>query len=273
MTPAEPLFVSGSMGRLFALYIQARGARQRGVLMLPPFAEEMNRSRRMLRLQAAALAGHGIATLLLDPFGTGDSAGDFADARWETWIADVRIGADVLLARGVEQLGLLGLRLGATLGAAAAPVLPHTCFATVFWQAVVHGDAYLDEVLRRRTLPGALNDGAAITINEMRATLRAGKPVEVAGYEIVPEMAAAFEGLDLFAMAHPALGSTKWFELVPDTRLPLSRAGTECIETWRDIGFDITGRTIAGPMFWSGQGNAISDELIAATCAAFESAP
>ena len=228
MMPAEPLFLPGSMRRLFALYVPARGARRRGVIMLPPFAEEMNRSRRMLRLQAAALAGRGIATLLLDPSGTGDSTGNFADARWETWIADVRIGAGALLARGIERLGLLGLRLGATLGAAAAPVLPRACYATVFWQAVVDGDAYLDEVLRLRTLPGALSDGAAMTIDEMRATLRAGKPIEVAGYEIAPEMAAALRALNLPEMAHPALGEVTLFEVVRDPRLPL------CLPRQRD---------------------------------------
>lgn len=112
-----------------------------------------------------------------------------------------------------------------------------------------------------------------MTIGQMRTALRSGNPIEVAGYEIAPEMAAAFDGLNLLEMAHPALGSVKWFELVPDTKLPLSRAGVQCIKAWRDGGSDITGRTIAGPLFWGQQANAISNELIAVTCVAFETAP
>ena len=57
---------------------------------LPPFAEEMNHSRRMATLQAHRLAALGIDVLVVDLFGTGDSAGDFADARWETWQEDAK---------------------------------------------------------------------------------------------------------------------------------------------------------------------------------------
>ena len=83
MISPEPLFLRGSAGALFALYVPALSRSDRGVVLLPPFAEEMNLSRRMLRLQASALAERGIAALVLDLFGTGDSAGDFGDSLWD----------------------------------------------------------------------------------------------------------------------------------------------------------------------------------------------
>ena len=52
------------------------------VVHAPAFAEEMNKSRRMVALQARALAEDGLAVLLVDPLGCGDSPGDFGDATW-----------------------------------------------------------------------------------------------------------------------------------------------------------------------------------------------
>ncbi len=72
----------------------------RGALLyLPPFAEEANRSRRMAVLQARRLAARGWPVLLLDPFGTGDSAGAFHEARWELWLADAARAAAWLATR------------------------------------------------------------------------------------------------------------------------------------------------------------------------------
>jgi len=42
----------------------------------------MNKSRRMVALQARALAGRGFAVLQMDALGCGDSAGDMQDATW-----------------------------------------------------------------------------------------------------------------------------------------------------------------------------------------------
>ncbi|HEY9550049.1 MAG TPA: hypothetical protein VIR45_11165, partial [Kiloniellaceae bacterium] len=88
----EALCLDGPAGPLFAVHHAAAPASRQGLglVYLPPFAEEMNRSRRMAALQARRLAALGVDDLLLDPFGTGDSAGDFGDARWEIWREDAR---------------------------------------------------------------------------------------------------------------------------------------------------------------------------------------
>ena len=88
--PAGPVaaphsfMLQGGRGALCALYFPPRaGVAARGdLLVLPSFAEEMNRCRAMVSLQARVLAEAGVGTLVLDPFGTGDSAGEFADATW-----------------------------------------------------------------------------------------------------------------------------------------------------------------------------------------------
>src|SRR5258705_9769402 len=58
--------------------IPSNGVEPRGsVLYLPPFAEEMNKSRRMAALQARAFARIGWNVLQMDLFGCGDSSGEF----------------------------------------------------------------------------------------------------------------------------------------------------------------------------------------------------
>ena len=135
--PVEPLFLVGSAGPLFAVYHAPAptGPAVGGLIYLPPFAEEMNRSRRMAALQARSLAASGIGVLLLDLYGTGDSGGEFAAARWRIWLDDVATAADWLVARLPGPLGLLGLRLGGMLAAAAAVAAPEigraSCRGTV----------------------------------------------------------------------------------------------------------------------------------------------
>ena len=274
MTAPEPVFLKGSAGALFALLVPAQRPGRRGVVLLPPLAEEMNRSRRTLRLQAAALASLGITALRLDPFGTGDSEGDFREARWDTWIADVQTASAALRANGAETVGLLGLRLGAVLAAAAAPFLPSASFATVLWQPVVKGRVHLDEFLRLRMMPGALHDGRAPeTVHVLRECFARQETVEVVGYDVAPEMAAALDSLDLATLAHSALGPVTWLDVVRDTMLPLLPASRECAEAWRAAGCDVEHRTVAGPAFWTGQGNAVATGLIGATTAAFAASP
>src|SRR5690606_27532247 len=77
-------------GKRFALLTSpAASAPIGGLLFLHPFAEEMNKSRRMVALAARAFASAGWAVLQVDLAGCGDSEGDFADADWQTWLDDV----------------------------------------------------------------------------------------------------------------------------------------------------------------------------------------
>ena len=78
----EALFLPAEPGFRFGLYFPPCSTQPRGgVLYCPPFAEEMNKSRRMAALQARAFAKAGYGVLLLDLYGCGDSSGDFSDAK------------------------------------------------------------------------------------------------------------------------------------------------------------------------------------------------
>ena len=92
----QPFFLEGRGGPLFALYHPPLAGEPRAIVVhCPAFAEEMNKSRRMVALQARAFVEQGLGTLVFDLFGTGDSAGDFGDATWDGWLADVRVALDL----------------------------------------------------------------------------------------------------------------------------------------------------------------------------------
>ena len=67
----EPSFLAGAAGQLFSLYFPPRLqlSEPKGVVYLPPFAEEMNQSRRMVTLQARELSKAGVGVLLLNVAG------------------------------------------------------------------------------------------------------------------------------------------------------------------------------------------------------------
>ena len=64
----RPFYLAGEFGPLFAVYVPpATGAEPRAIVVhCPAFAEEMNKSRRMVALQARALARDGFGTLVRD---------------------------------------------------------------------------------------------------------------------------------------------------------------------------------------------------------------
>ncbi len=106
--PAEPFFLEADGGRRFCLYHPPAGPARSALLYVHPFAEEMNRARRMAALQARAFAATGHAVLQIDLAGCGDSSGDFGDARWERWQADLALAAAWLRERTDAPLRLWG---------------------------------------------------------------------------------------------------------------------------------------------------------------------
>ena len=159
LTP-EPLFIDGAEGPLFVVYHRPADTGSSrcdsAVLYLPPFAEEMNRSRRMASLLARTLADEGFGVLILDPFGTGDSAGNFKDASWDTWCDDARAACLWLAGQGYQKISLVGLRLGACLAleTACAEDLRDLLAQIVLWQPVSNGETFLNQFLRIRVAAG-----------------------------------------------------------------------------------------------------------------------
>src|SRR5512135_2479066 len=139
----EAFFLDSPRGPLFSIFTAPSDQQMKGsVLYLPPFAEEMHKSRRMAALQARAMAAQGYAVLQIDLTGCGDSAGDFADATWTAWLDDARLAHAWLAGKTARPVTLWGLRTGALLAADLAQRLQNI-HHLILWQPVSDGSLFL----------------------------------------------------------------------------------------------------------------------------------
>lgn len=253
----------------YCLYQPAVGVCRGAVVYVPPFAEEMNKSRRMAALLARELAQQGIATLRIDLHGCGDSGGDFADARWLSWRDDVGLASDWLEQHTGHRPALLGLRLGALLAMDFAASAPETRKPRqlILWQPVLDGASFLTQFLRLR-MAGAMMSATGAADNTtaaLRTLLAAGQSLEVAGYELSPELALAIDGLKLAPLGRAGC-ALHWFDIGQPARA-LSPATDKALAALRERGIEVDMTRIDGPAFWGTQEIATCQPLLEATAA------
>jgi exosortase A-associated hydrolase 2 len=263
--PAEAFFLDASPGRRFCLYVPPATPCRGSILYVHPFAEELNRARRMAAMQARAFAARGYGVLLLDLHGCGDSSGDFGDARWDTWKADLALGAAWLRRRLDAPLTLWGLRLGALLALDAARSLDSPVHQFLLWQPVQQGSSYLTQFLRLRTA-GAMMDGDIVPsgTDTLRKLLAAGEMVEVAGYDLAPGLAAAIDRLAPLDAWMPGC-PVHWFEATRTVDHVLPAGAARVSAAWRGCGVDVRVHALPCPTFWITPEVDASIEWLAAT--------
>jgi len=224
-------------GRRFCLYHTAAGTVRGALVHVHAFGEEMNFSRRMVALQAQALANAGYAVLQVDLYGCGDSEGGFAEADWATWVADVVAASGWLKARTGLPVGLWGVRSGCLLVAEAVAQLAAVPPYLLLWQPVLSGADYWRHLRRLKLMGEVLGESAADR----------GEAIEIAGYPISPALAAGMQAarIDL-APANGRLACVVVGNPAAGLGLPL----TQAMARWRDGSWRIEACTIAGEAFW-----------------------
>lgn len=167
------------------------------VLFLPPFGDELNHTRPLMAAAARALAATGWIVQCTDPYGTGDSDGDFADASLKHWAEDFAADAAEAATRGpwtlwvARQGALLLPPLWQALQRRGVP-MP---VALASWNPVVQGSAVVTQWLRLAALgtTGSTGARAGESIEFLRRQLAAGVPVECAGYRLSSAFANELE--------------------------------------------------------------------------------
>ena len=253
-TGVQPFFLPAQGGQRYCLYHPPAPARRpRGAIVyLHPFAEELNKSRRMAALQARAFAAAGYGVLQIDLHGCGDSSGDFADARWPQWRSDAAQACDWLRARELGPISLWGLRLGALLALDASA--GNDVDALFLWQPIISGRQHLRQFLRTGHAARMLADSAPDADDE------------VAGYRVAPELAHAIDALDAghFRPGCPV----HWFERTAADG-ELSPASARHLAAWHAAGVTLQVHPVRGAAFWAGTDIVDCPALLAATAAVF----
>jgi len=271
--PVRPraCLVQGPGGALQGVYYPAAaGATARGdLLYVPPFTEEMNRCRAMAAMQAHALAELGFGTLVLDPRGTGDSAGEFVEGTWSAWRDDLQCGIDWLRSHGNGCAGLWGVRLGAIMAAELA-VRDGRVPRLLLWQPVLNGKTFFTQFLRIRIAAEIDQPDGVKSTETLRSALAAGESIEVSGYRVGPALGADLDKLQ-FPAAN-ALGQVEvsWLEVLPSADATPPRASTKLVEDQGAAGVRIGFQTVVGPPFWQVHEREVAPELIDATARAVD---
>ncbi len=177
-----PVLFEGCFGWLHP----ARG--RRGVVLCAPYGGEALATHRAWRLFAERLAAAGLPVLRFDYPGTGDSAGGEEESgRLDAWVGGIRAAVAHLRAvTAVEEVALVGLRLGGLLAAAAAREVGAD--ALVLLAPFPSGRAFVQE----------LRAVALLTERPPDAPPAVGpEGIDSAGFRLTPETAEVLRTLDL----------------------------------------------------------------------------
>ena len=139
----------------------------------PPLGDEMNKCRQDVRGNGARARGARRGDGDSDLYGTGDSAGEFAEADCDIWLDDLQRVCAWSAGKNWRVRAILCVRLGCILGArfAEAPAAEATA---VFWQPVVDGERFLNQLLRLRVAASMMETDRRESIGDLRKVLAEG---------------------------------------------------------------------------------------------------
>jgi exosortase A-associated hydrolase 2 len=243
-------FIDGRKGPLF-LVRRGPPVGRGCVLVVPPFAEEMNKSRRMVSLLADRLAHNDYSTIVPDLYGTGDSGGDFDEADWSTWRDDLVRVACWSHATQSPVTTVVAVRLGCALACdtevlAALPTLERT----VFWQPALDGARYLAQFLRLRTAASMAN-GRKESAADLRQLLAETGHLDVAGYRLSAQLVSDLDAVKPPDNLPAGLGPVTCFELARDESQPPTAATQRLLDSSRATDAPVAVNVLAGEPYWS----------------------
>lgn len=247
------VYVPSGQRQLFALLSEPEAAPRGLIVHIPAFAEEMNKSRRMLTLATEGFVQDGWAVLLFDLSGCGDSSELLEDVAWDMWIEDL----DNVLAWSRQrfpgrELVLWSLRGGALIAsewmAWAGQALP-----LLMWQPALSGKLQLTQFLRLKAANDMLSEyDARNVMAELRQMLDQGGAVEVAGYCLSAKLA---EGMSraVFSLSVEPDVDVALLEVGSAENASLSPAFQGLLEKVAVGTARVFAEKVSGPAFWSTQ--------------------
>jgi exosortase A-associated hydrolase 2 len=245
--------------------VPAKDAQIRACLLVAhPFAEELNKSRRMIALAAERIAAANYAVLEIDFLGCGDSSGDFADASWGDWISDLQLGYDWLSTRYRLPIWIWGVRAGALL---ASAFLERTGKSSnlLFWQAVLSGHQHLTQFVRLKSASEFLGQeinrsGTQVLVKR----LLGGDTLEIGGYRLASKLARGLADAEL-NLPPSFSGRIVCLEVLGSQGGEISPALASRVHHWRKTGLTAQAIVAPGVPFWQTEQISEAPDLLDAT--------
>jgi pimeloyl-ACP methyl ester carboxylesterase len=143
----KPLWFGPEGRPLFGwLHVPEGGVARGSVLLCPTIGIEAANARYAYMQLAERLADVGLACFRFDYDGTGDSAGQQNDPdRVAAWLRSIQYAMELLRGLGTDRIGVVGLRMGATLLAEILGTGPAAVDDLVLWDPCASGRSFLRE--------------------------------------------------------------------------------------------------------------------------------
>ena len=265
----ENFFLNTVEGKIYAIYYSPTGNKKpnANVIIVSPFAEELNKSRKAISEFSRACAEINIGVLVIDLLGTGESEGDFRDAHWGKWKANIFSAYQWLRQRDAGSISCVGIRTGAILLLDAINSNDYELSKIIFWQPVVSGGVFLKQFLRLNLAADMMGAGLGkVTIQSLRDILASGKNVEVAGYELSSKLFHELDSLSLNNLVPPSRTQVRWFEIVSEKFQDVSPKKQQLVNRWRkENKIDAEIIAVRDEPFWATQEIVVPRNLIEIT--------
>lgn len=232
------------------------------VIVVPPFCEEMNKSRKMVTTFARRAAAQRIKVSLIDLSGTGDSEGELSNATWEDWQHNI-----VALYRELKRqnpkvpLTILGIRTGALLALDLCVKNMVNPLDLLFWQPVLNGKQFINQFMRMRLAAEMISSGPKFGNNELLEELNTKGCVEIAGYNLSKNLIDQISSINHAALdTLPESLNVAWYEVGQAPKESLLPISQKVVEKWRETN-DVFSQFIVGDTFWQTQEITLVEEL------------
>ena len=198
-------FVDLGGERLFAALHAPDRPTSRAVVMCHPLGEEKLWSHRVFVSFARDLASVGFVVLRFDFRGEGDSDREFEGTDFESRISDACAAVEFVRRSqpAISEVTLMGLRLGASVAAAAAARVPDIR-QLLLWDPVVDGEAYMQSFLRLNLMyQMSVHRRVVENRDALVSRLAAGNTVNIEGYELANPL---FQQVSAFRLSEVLAG-------------------------------------------------------------------
>lgn len=157
------------------------------VILVPPFAEEMNRSKRMYVLCARMLANSGMHAICFDFSGTGDSTGGWGDFTYKDWVNDL---SDVYqyTSSYADEINFIALRFGALVLMDMILDDQLRLKKCLLWDPIESGQVLTRQFVRMKIAAAMADTSKKITTQQVLQEMSDDGYLESSGYHITRSM-------------------------------------------------------------------------------------
>lgn len=242
----EIVYFGPSSNRMFGVLHRPQGTARTGIVLCPPYGEEMVASYAHFTRWAKVLTRQGFAVFRYHPYGTGESEGEPGDFTLESATSDAAEAVTYVENRiSLERVGLFGLRFGGFVAAQVAT----TCELDflVLWSPVVQPKQYCRDLLRMLLTKELVHQQAEkvrVTTRSLVEELEAGRPVDIMGYDMSPEFYRQVIANPSFPELPPT-SDVLWL-----ARPKEAASSASVVESWKASRKNVEVQALDGPAFW-----------------------